>query len=272
MGILPVLVLLAGPDACTTREFGIFFYLEVSNSQSSTTINSNLWQTKTDMKTRTNQILPSIGVSLFGLITLTPNISIAQTVAQLNSWEFNPKAQQLEINLSATATPKYFYLPQPPRLVLDLPNTKLGKVLTQKEYSGAIQRIRISQLNENVTRIVLDLAPETQFQPKQVEFQPLSRQKPTRWVLKPHISYSPANSLLLTPSTTLPPSTNLTTNSQQPLITVPPLNSQNPPPIINSPLPSAMLTTPLGNNNISPSNPKEIPIIEFGQPLPSQKF
>ena len=224
------------------------------------------------MKTRTNQILPSIGVSLFGLITLTPNISIAQTVAQLNSWEFNPKAQQLEINLSATATPKYFYLPQPPRLVLDLPNTKLGKVLTQKEYSGAIQRIRISQLNENVTRIVLDLAPETQFQPKQVEFQPLSRQKPTRWVLKPHISYSPANSLLLTPSTTLPPSTNLTTNSQQPLITVPPLNSQNPPPIINSPLPSAMLTTPLGNNNISPSNPKEIPIIEFGQPLPSQKF
>ncbi|MDD1418744.1 AMIN domain-containing protein [Dolichospermum sp. ST_sed1] len=224
------------------------------------------------MKNRTNQILPSIGVSLFGLITLTPNISIAQTVAQLNGWEFNPKAQQLEINLSATATPKYFYLPQPPRLVLDLPNTKLGKVLTQKEYSGAIQRIRISQLNENITRIVLDLAPETQFQPNQVQLQPLSRQKPTRWVLKPHISYSPANSLLLTPSTTLPPSTNLTTNSQQPLITVPPLNSQNPPPIINSPLPSAMLTTPLGNNNISPSNPKEIPIIEFGQPLPSQKF
>ena len=224
------------------------------------------------MKTITNKILPSIGVSLFGLITLTPNISIAQPIAQLNNWEFNPKSQQLEINISATATPQYFYLIQPPRLVLDLPNTKLGKVLTQKEYAGAIQKIRISQLNANITRIVLDLAPGTKFQPNQVQLQPLSRQKPTRWVLKPHISYSPANSLLLTPSTTLPPSTNLTTNSQQPLITVPPLNSQNPPPIINSPLPSAMLTTPLGNNNISPSNPKEIPIIEFGQPLPSQKF
>jgi hypothetical protein len=30
MGILPVLILLAGFSACTTRNFGIFFYLEVS--------------------------------------------------------------------------------------------------------------------------------------------------------------------------------------------------------------------------------------------------
>ena len=224
------------------------------------------------MKTITNKILPSIGVSLFGLITLTPNISIAQPIAQLNNWEFNPKSQQLEINISATATPQYFYLIQPPRLVLDLPNTKLGKVSTQKEYSGAIQRIRISQLNENVTRIVLDLVPGSQFQPNQVQLQPLSRQKPTRWVLKPHISFSPANSLLVTPSTTLPPSTNLTSNSQQPLITVPPLNSQNPSPIINSPLPPAMLPPAEENKNSSPNNPKEIPIIEFGQPLPIQKL
>ena len=233
------------------------------------------------MKTRNNQILPSsqkiIGVSLFGLITLTPSISIAQPVAQLNNWQFNPKAQQLEINLSATAIPQYFYLAEPPRLVLDLPNTKLGKVLTQKDYSGAIQRIRISQMNENVTRIVLDLAPGTQLQPNQVQLQPLSRQKPTRWVLNPHISdhstsSSPANSLLLTPATTLPPSTNLTTNSQQPLITVPPLNSQNPSPITNSPVPSAMFPTPVENNSSSPNKLKEVPIIEFGQPLPIQKF
>jgi AMIN domain len=222
------------------------------------------------MKNRTNQILPSIGVSLFGLIAFTP-ITIAQPVpplAQLNNWEFNPKTQQLEISLSATATPKYFYLVQPPRLVLDLPNTKLGKVLTQKDYSGAIQRIRISQLNENVTRIVLDLAPGMQLQPNQVQLQPLSRQKPTRWVFNPHLTFSAANSLLTTPSTTLPPSTNLTTNSQQPLITVPPLNSQTPSPITNSPLPAAMFPTSSENNNSYPNNLKEIPIIEFGQPLP----
>jgi len=220
------------------------------------------------MKTRTNPILPSLGVSLFSLIAFTPSISLAQPLAQLNNWEFNPKTQKLEISLSATATPQYFYLSQPQRLVLDLPNTKLGKVSTQKEYSGAIQKIRISQLNANITRIVLDLAPESKFEAKKVQLQPFSPQKPTRWVFNPYLTFSPANSLLTTPTTTLPPSTNLTNNYQQPLITVPPINSQNPPAITNSPLPPVMLSTPEENKNSSPNNPKEIPVIEFGQPLP----
>jgi N-acetylmuramoyl-L-alanine amidase len=127
------------------------------------------------MKINANQILPAIGVSLFALIILSPSISFAQAVAQLDNWQFNPKTQQLKINLSATVKPQYFYLPEPPRLVLDLPNTKLGKVPTQRDYSGAIQKIRISQMNENVTRIVLDLAPGTQLQSNQIELLP--RQK-----------------------------------------------------------------------------------------------
>jgi N-acetylmuramoyl-L-alanine amidase len=223
------------------------------------------------MKINANQILPAIGVSLFALIILSPSISFAQAIAQLDNWQFNPKAQQLKINLSATVKPQYFYLPEPPRLVLDLPNTKLGKVPTQRDYSGAIQKIRISQMNENVTRIVLDLAPGTQLQSNQIELLPLSPQKPTRWVFSPHITFSPAQNL----STTLPPSTNLIprsrfaiTNPQQPFITVPPLNSQNPSSVPNSPLPSAMFPKPSANKNNSPNKPTEIPIIEFGQPLP----
>lgn len=222
------------------------------------------------MKINANQILPAIGVSLFALIILSPSISFAQAVAQLDNWQFNPKTQQLKINLSATVKPQYFYLPEPPRLVLDLPNTKLGKVATQRDYSGAIQKIRISQMNENVTRIVLDLAPGTQLQSNQIELLPLSPQKPTRWVFSPHITFSPAQNL----STTLPPSTNLITNPQQPFVTVPPLNSQNPASVPNSPIPSAMFPKPTVNKNNSPNNPTEIPIIEFGQPLPIpiQKF
>ena len=216
------------------------------------------------MKTRTYQMLASIGVSF---ITFTPHISLAQPMAQLDNWQFNPKTQQLEINLSAIAKPKYFYLRQPPRLVLDLPNTKLGKVLTQQEYAGVVQKIRISQLNANITRIVLDLLPGTQIQPNQVQLQPISRQNPTRWVFKPHISPTTA-SHLLTPINTLPPSINLINNTDQPLITVPPLNNQNPALNQNSPLPPAMLTTPPDKSTNLPN----IPIIEFGEPLPMQKF
>lgn len=144
------------------------------------------------MKISNNQILPAIGVSLFALVILSPGISFAQAIAQLDNWQFNPKAQQLKINLSATVKPEYFYLPEPPRLVLDLPNTKLGKVPTQRDYSGAIQKIRISQTNANVTRIVLDLAPGTQLQSNQIQLLPLSPQKPTSWVFNPHITFSPA--------------------------------------------------------------------------------
>ncbi len=215
------------------------------------------------MKTRTYQMLASIGV---GLITFTPHISLAQPMAQLDNWQFNPKTQQLEINLFGVTTPKYFYLAQPPRLVLDLPNTKLGKVLTQQEYAGVVQKIRISQLNANITRIVLDLLPGAQIQPNQIQLQPISPQNPTRWVFKPHISPTAA-SHLLAPVNTLPPSINLTNNTDQPLITVPPLNNQNPALTQNSPPPPAILSTPPDKSTNLPN----IPMIEFGQPLPIQK-
>ncbi|MBD2357304.1 AMIN domain-containing protein [Tolypothrix sp. FACHB-123] len=105
-------------------------------------------------------------------------------LATLDNWRFSPEALQLEFSLSSSTTPNYFYLAQPPRIVVDLPNTKLGYVPTQQNYSGAIQRVRVSQLNAAVTRIVLDLAPGTYVDPNQVKLQPASLKNPTRWVLR----------------------------------------------------------------------------------------
>ncbi|MEA5616862.1 AMIN domain-containing protein [Cronbergia sp. UHCC 0137] len=183
-------------------------------------------------------------------LTLANNISFAAPTVQLKRWHFHPKTQKLEITLSATTTPIYFYLPQPSRLVIDLPNTALGSVPTIGKYQGTIQGIRLGQLDPNVTRIVLDLAPGTFVDPQNVQLQPLSSKNPTRWVLSPLISHHSTSSSAkdLSPQiwNTLPPAvTNLpltTTNTQQPFVIVPPLNSQN---------------------SFSP-----IPVIEFGQPLP----
>ncbi len=132
------------------------------------------------------QRLLSIGIiSLYGVFTL-PSMTIAIAPnAQLQNWRFSPEFGQLEFTLSAASQPKVFFLSQPARLVVDLPGTKLGFVPTQQNYSGAIQRIRLSQLNANVTRIVLDLAPGTTINPSQVLVQPTS---PTSWVLRPFIT------------------------------------------------------------------------------------
>jgi hypothetical protein len=271
-----------------------------------------------------------ISISLFGFaaILLEPSISnakplsnkspiqnpppsqprtlntLAAPVARLDDWRFYPDAMQLEFTLSAGITPHYFYLPQPPRIVVDLPDTKLGHVPTQQNYSGAIQTIRISQLNAGVTRIVLDLAPGNFSDPNQVQLQPLSRQNPTRWVLRPLIrGYS--NSLQPTsypqPPTKVPlspynypqtpnnypqlPNSLSPTNTipQQPFVTVPPLNpnnqSQLPPPSFpnqlsnfNSP---AAIASPNFPVPVVPNYPSPLPstkVIEFGQPLPQTRY
>lgn len=221
-------------------------------------------------------------------------------IARLDNWRFYPQATQLEFNLSAGANPRYFYLSQPPRIVIDLPDTKLGYVPTQQNYPGAIQRIRVSQLNANVTRIVLDIAPGNFFDPNQLQLQPFARNNPTRWVLSPltrsygnsppPVNYRPIpnnypplpNNLPPNPSYPQLPSSPPPTiiNPQQPFVIVPPLTPND-----SSPQPSTILPPPIFSNQPSnlnspnfspppvPNNPPNLPstsIIEFGQPIPNR--
>ncbi|MDZ8185104.1 MAG: AMIN domain-containing protein [Nostoc sp. ChiSLP02] len=229
--------------------------------------------------------------SFYAAIALETSTTAATALAKLDKWSFSPKTQRLEITLSTATTPRYFYLAQPPRLVVDLPNTKLGHITTQQNYSGAIKSIRISQLNENATRIVLDLAPGTVLNPKQIQLQPVSRKNPTRWVLRPIISgkntaVKPANStsspkkpsqkpLTKPPQNTksqatsnLPvltpisqPSNNLpvlTPNSQAPLLTIPPISSQLPSTTITNSSQPFVSVPPLTPNTPSQQQPSFI--------------
>ncbi|MDJ0615579.1 MAG: AMIN domain-containing protein [Calothrix sp. MO_192.B10] len=136
-----------------------------------------------------------LGISLFGLactstLVLTQLSSIsglmaASPRARLDDWRFYLETSQLEFTLSGVTQPQHFYLRQPPRLVIDLPNTKLGNVTTQQSFSGAIKSIRISQFNADDTRIVLDLLPGTFLDANQVQLQSFSWQNQNRWVLSP---------------------------------------------------------------------------------------
>ncbi|OKH59359.1 AMIN domain-containing protein [Scytonema sp. HK-05] len=133
------------------------------------------------------------------------NRSVAP-VARLEDWRFYPEALQLEMSLSRASQPRHFYLAQPPRIVIDLPGTKLGRIPTQQNFSGPIRTIRVSQLNADVTRIVMDVAPGTVIDPNQVQLQPISRENPNRWVLRPLIAsngtYLPQGNLPSLPSNT----------------------------------------------------------------------
>ncbi|BAZ39904.1 hypothetical protein NIES4101_58610 [Calothrix sp. NIES-4101] len=187
-------------------------------------------------------------ISIFSIFSLCgalllPNIhtAIAQN-AQLQEWRFLPEFAQLEFTLSAASQPKVFYLSQPSRLVLDIPNTKLGFVPTRQNYNGAIQSIRVSQLKAktNITRIVLDFAPGTNFNPNQVLLQPVSS---NRWVLRPFVTgYNPT----VTPQGYFPPQSN-----NSPSATQTPQEQTNLPPAVYAPQ--------APNNNLPGFYPPQVP-------------
>lgn len=127
-------------------------------------------------------------IGLFGLyatLSLSTGISLAEPITKLENWRFYPEAQQLEVMLSGSSQPRYFYLSQPPRIVVDLPDTKLGYVPTQQNFYGTIQSIRVSQFDENVTRIVMDLAPGVFFDASRMRLQPISRRNSVGWLFRP---------------------------------------------------------------------------------------
>lgn len=185
--------------------------------------------------------------------------------ATLHKWMFHVKSQQIEINLSNKTKPEYFYLEQPSRLVIDLPNTQLGNVETQKTYSGRIQKIRLSQFSPQITRMVIEFRPGTAVDVNAMGVQTGHQSK--RWILRPVFS-DDQTTIKSFPSSSLPSAiTNPTLNHQQPFIMVPPPNR-------NTSAPSQFLTMPIPSNpqpttTPGPSNQSfQVPVIEFGQPIP----
>ena len=193
-------------------------------------------------------------------------------VARLEDWRFYPEALQLEMSLSAASQPRHFYLAQPPRIVIDLPGTKLGRIPTQQNFSGAIRTIRVSQLNADVARIVMDLAPGTVIDPNQVQLQPVSRENPNRWVLRPLIAsngtYLPQGNLPSLPGN-LPPGVY---NPPQPPGNLPPGMYNPPQPPGN--LPSGMYNPPQPPGNLPsgmynpPQPPGNLPRGMYNPPQP----
>lgn len=116
---------------------------------------------------------------------------LAQSPAQLTTWRFDPVTQRLEINLNGGTTPRYFLLAQPARIVLDLPNTRVGNVPEQQTYAGAVRQIRVGQFQPGLTRIVIELSPNAVLGVGQVELQNVADTGSDRWVLRPILADQP---------------------------------------------------------------------------------
>ncbi|MEM9219331.1 MAG: AMIN domain-containing protein [Cyanobacteria bacterium P01_F01_bin.150] len=92
--------------------------------------------------------------------------------AQLTHWLFDPTTQWLTLNVTGGTSPQYFLLAQPPRIVIDLPDTQVSNVPEITTYSGMIQSVRVGQFQPELTRIVIEFNPDTSFAPGHITIQP----------------------------------------------------------------------------------------------------
>lgn len=93
----------------------------------------------------------------------------AATAARLQSWRFDAAANRLEFLTDEVIQPRVQLLPNPVRLVVDLPGVQLDRPTLNQAYSAAVRSIRIGQFDAQTARIVVELSPGYTVDPQQVK-------------------------------------------------------------------------------------------------------
>lgn len=101
--------------------------------------------------------------------------------AQFRTWSFDPQQNRLEFSTDAAVQPRAQLLFNPTRLVVDLPGTTLEQRTISQVVGGAVQAVRIGQLDAQTTRLVIELAPGYTLNPDQVV---VRGETPQQWVVQ----------------------------------------------------------------------------------------
>jgi N-acetylmuramoyl-L-alanine amidase len=118
-------------------------------------------------------LLPSfLGVFLF---------SLPAEAAKLEYWRFTADKNRLDLITDEGIQPKALLIPNPTRLVIDLPNTKFGRPDTSQKIGGKILEARAAQFDPQTTRIVIEAAPGYTLTLEQVRVRGIA---PNRWFVQ----------------------------------------------------------------------------------------
>lgn len=98
--------------------------------------------------------------------------------AQLQSWRFDQSQNRLEFTTDEEIRPRVQLIPNPTRLVVDLPGIVLGQRTLKRNLGSQFRSVRLGQVNAQTARIVVELDPAYTLDPKQVKVEGSS---PTKW-------------------------------------------------------------------------------------------
>ncbi|MCM1983869.1 N-acetylmuramoyl-L-alanine amidase [Lyngbya confervoides] len=93
---------------------------------------------------------------------------IAQA-AELQFWRFEPAQNRLVFSTDVSVQPQVQLIPDPTRLVVDLPGIQLRQPTVRQSLSGTVRSVRVGQFDNFTTRIVVELDPAYVVDPNQVK-------------------------------------------------------------------------------------------------------
>lgn len=125
------------------------------------------------MKFRWLLLLPSfLSVLLF---------SVAAQASELASWRFDTNQNRLAFTTRGGGVqPKAQLIFDPARIVIDLPGVIMNRPTVNQQLKGGMREIRVGQVDDQTTRIVVELAPGYSLNPKQVKFRGAT---PSQWTV-----------------------------------------------------------------------------------------
>ncbi|WP_413163987.1 AMIN domain-containing protein [Capilliphycus salinus ALCB114379] len=114
---------------------------------------------------------------------LTVNLPVYAAI--LEDWKIDPDTGIVEVLLPEGVRPRLSVGTEPPRLVVDLPNTEIGINLTERFESGVISQVSFSQAEPQLAQIVIEFSPGVVLDEREIDFRPIGIEN--LWVLRPTI-------------------------------------------------------------------------------------
>jgi N-acetylmuramoyl-L-alanine amidase len=137
--------------------------------------------------------MPKLYGLIFTFLALLLYASPAQA-GKLLFWRFESANNRLVFNTDSRVQPTAQLIPDPTRVVIDLPGITLGRPTVNQSIGGKVTGIRVAQFDSYTTRLVIQLAPGYTVDPQQVKVRGIS---PTQWTVDlptPQFVSQPINS------------------------------------------------------------------------------
>ncbi len=99
---------------------------------------------------------------------------------KLLSWRFESNNNRLIFNTDDRVQPTAQLVPNPTRVVIDLPGITLGRPSVNQAVGGTVSSVRVAQFDAFTTRLVIEIAPGYTVDPQKVKVRGIS---PTQWTV-----------------------------------------------------------------------------------------